>query len=173
LTDEVASHTLLQEEKMFTPAIIWLIIGLIFIASEFFVPGFVIFFFGSGAILTAILTAFIPFVNSSIILQTLIWLGASVFSLCFLRKHFAKIFKGRLQRPEQKEVEDSGKKATVIKAITPERPGRIRFQGTSWRAASYTESFKPGDTVDILKKEGFTFIVSKKILPGFIEPDDE
>ncbi|MBA7583022.1 hypothetical protein ES708_24960 [subsurface metagenome] len=158
---------------MATPAIIWMIIGFIFIAAEFFIPGFVLLFFGSGAILTAILIVFIPLINNSIILQTIIWLGASIFSLCFLRKHFAKIFKGRLQEHEQEEMEDSGKGATVIKAITPEKPGRIRFQGTSWRASSYTESFKPGDTVDILKKEGLTFIVSKKILPDYIEPEYE
>ena len=39
---------------------IWAILGLLLILLEFFVPQFVIFFFGVGALLTAAITALVP-----------------------------------------------------------------------------------------------------------------
>ena len=39
---------------------IWAILGLLLILVEFFVPQFVIFFFGVGALVTAAVTALVP-----------------------------------------------------------------------------------------------------------------
>ncbi len=61
--------------------------------------------------------------------------------------------------------------AKVTEEITPEQPGRIHFQGTSWKAISFTESFKPGETVEILKEDGLTMIVTKSIMNLTFEED--
>ena len=135
------------------------------VGSELLIPGFVIFFFGLGSLVTGILTAVIPGLKSSFILQVLIWLGSSALSLFTLRKYFARVFKGRLVSGVKTD-DFAGQKAAVIESIDPVKPGRIRFQGTSWRAVSYTESFQPGETVEILEKENLSFVVTKSIIGG-------
>jgi membrane protein implicated in regulation of membrane protease activity len=141
---------------------VWAVLGLLFILSEFFIPGFVIFFFGAGALLTTLLTALVPGLNSRLPLQILIWLASSGLSLAFLRRYFSRIFKGSLLESEEDKY--SGEKARVIEAISPEEPGRISFKGTSWKAVCYDESFAEGETVEILKREGMVFVVTGSIL---------
>ncbi len=145
-----------------SPPFLWSLLGLLLISAEMFIPGFVIFFFGSGAVITGFLSALIPGLSTNFALQGIIWILSSVLSLSFFRKKFAKIFKGTLLN---KEIEtDVGNKAEVIEAITPDKSGRVRYQGTSWKAVSYTESFDIGTEVDIIKEDNLTFIVSETIL---------
>ena len=141
----------------------WFLLGLIFMASELAIPGFVIFFFGMGAVVSGIFTSIFPFLRSSIVWQVLIWLAASGLSLFSLRKYFSKIFKGRF-RGKEGETQFAGSKAEVIEDIRPEKPGRVRFQGTSWKAVSDTESFEKGQEVEILKLEDLAFVVTKSLL---------
>ncbi|MEA1912089.1 MAG: NfeD family protein [Spirochaetota bacterium] len=145
-----------------SPSFLWSLLGLLLIAAEMVIPGFVIFFFGSGAIITGFLSVLIPGLSSNFVLQGLIWILSSVFSFVFFRKKFAKIFRGTILNKEINS--DLGHTVKVIESITPEKPGRVRYQGTSWKAISYTESFKPGEMVDIVKEENLTFIVSSTIL---------
>lgn len=144
-------------------SIFWAIAGIVLIISEFFIPGFVIFFFGAGALLNALLTAVIPPLASSVLIQVLVWLGFSGLSLFTLRKYFSRIFKGRLLNGFS-STDKAGTKVEVVEDIGPGKVGRIRFQGTTWRAGSDTESFKAGETVEILKKEGLTFVVTRSLL---------
>jgi inner membrane protein len=140
---------------------IWLIVGLILIGLEFAVPGFVIFFFGAGAILTAIATWLIPGLDADIPLQIFIWLLTSFLSLGFLRRFFRGTFRGKLIESDDEE-EFRGKLATVTEAIRQNHPGRVHFQGTTWKAVTYDEPVKPGDVVEIMKKENLTLIVSRR-----------
>ena len=96
------------------------------------------------------------------VLQILIWLGASGLSLALLRRYLSRVFKGGTLIEDGSEP--SGKSAEVIKAISPDKPGRIRFEGTTWIAESYTESLQPGDAVEILEQNGLTMIVTGSIL---------
>lgn len=155
---------------MFNAFIFWMIAGILLIASEMLLPGFTIFFFGMGALLTGILSALIPGVKDSFTLQVLIWAASSITSFAFLRKYLARIFKGTLIDDHTGEDHDSGKLATVIELITPDIPGRIRYKGTSWKAISFDKEFAPGEKVEILKKEGISYIVSE-IDPGTEIPD--
>ncbi|TFH06505.1 MAG: NfeD family protein, partial [Spirochaetales bacterium] len=132
---------------------------------------FVVFFFGLGALLTSLLVAVVPPIAGSIPLQVLIWLGFSTVSLFGLRRVFSGWFKGR-RFGEGDTREYIGKPAKVIEAITPDHPGRIRFGGTTWVAESYTESFNTGDRVEILARDGMTFIVTDSI-SGLPPPLDE
>ena len=142
---------------------IWAILGILLIGSEFFIPGFVIFFFGLGAVLNALLTAIIPIIRNSIPLQMILWLATSSISLFGLRRYFAKAFRGRLITgiDDQSVV---GSTAVVVEEIAPDRPGRIKFQGTTWTAKSYDEILPAGRTVEILQKDGLTFTVTSSLL---------
>jgi len=139
---------------------LWAILGLLFIVLEFLIPGFVIFFFGAGAVLTSILTAIIPFLQGKFLLQIAIWLASSVISLFALRRYFPKSFRGTVLNPD-KDTTDSGAMATVAEKITPKKPGRIKYQGTTWNAECYEGEFSEGETVEILQKKNLTYIVKK------------
>lgn len=149
-------------ELLTNPSFIWGLAGFILLASEMFVPGFVIFFFGSGALLTAIAAAILPPVGASFGLQGLIWGASTVFSLVFLRRRFSRIFHGTVLNPSR--IEDLGKSAVVSERISPEKPGRVRYQGTTWKAVSYTETFEEGEKVSIIQEEGLTLVVSAQFL---------
>lgn len=151
--------------------LIWLIGGFILIFLEFVVPGFVIFFFGAGAILTGLLTWLLPGLGSSVLLQTLLWLGTSSLTLGFFRRRLSPVFKGKtITAPDEIDAEeDIGLSAEVSKAIRPEKPGRIRLRGTTWEARSFDESFETGDRVEILKREGMVYYVTKSLVDFDIE----
>ena len=142
--------------------IIWLIGGFILLVSEFFLPSFEVFFFGIGALLTGLLTWLIPGIAGSAGLQIALWIGSSVLTLGVLRKKFSGIFRGTMIEGNSEEDTDAGLVAEVTEAIAPEAPGRIKIHGTTWQARSYDEFFSPGDRVQILKKEGMTYYVSKE-----------
>lgn len=145
-----------------SPPFLWSLLGLLLISAEMFIPGFVIFFFGSGAIITGFLSVLFPGISTNFALQGIIWILSSGLSFGFFRKKFAKIFRGTILN--EKIDTDLGHTVKVIEKITPEKPGRVRYQGTSWKAISYTESFEPGTRVDIVEEKNLTFIVSSTIL---------
>lgn len=142
---------------------LWFTLGLIFILSELFIPGFTIFFFGCGAILTGISGLFIPYVADSYILQLIIWLTSSILSLIFLRKKFSSTFIGKLHQNQTDSF--YGKNAKVTSEIGPGTTGRIRIRGTTWNAESINnQQFITGESVIILSRkesESLTFIVDK------------
>lgn len=142
-------------------SIIWAIIGVLLMGAEIFIPGFVIFFFGLGAIATAILSL-LPVIGGSFLLQALLWVAASLGTIGLLRKKLPKIFKPKLL--SKKADEYIGRKAVVIERVSPEKPGRIKIEGTTWKAISDTETIEKGEEVEILHKENLTFTVTKSIL---------
>jgi inner membrane protein len=148
------------------PAFLWGVLGVVLIAAELLIPGFVIFFFGMGALVTALLSGIIPAVGSGFGWQGLIWGAASVGSLIVLRRRFSKTFRGTVFNPISNR--DVGKSAAVTEPISPENPGRVRYQGTTWKAVSYTESFGPGERVEIIKEENLTLVVTTP----FLEKED-
>jgi inner membrane protein len=153
--------------------LIWAILGLLFVVAEFVVPEFVIFFFGIGALLNSVLTALVPSLAASIPLQILTWLGLSAATLFSLRKYISGWFKGR-RFDEDDQAEWTGRAAKVTQAIGPDTPGRISLNGTTWVAESYHESFQPGERVEVLRREGTRFLVTKSLtgLPELDEADD-
>ena len=139
-------------------AFIWGVIGVLLIAAEMVIPGFTIFFFGAGALLTALIALVLPLVAGSFTAQITLWAASSILSFVFLRHKFRKIFGGTLlnRMPE----EGVGEKVLVIEDITPEKPGRVRYRGSSWKAMSLTECFSAGNTVEIVESSGLELTVT-------------
>ncbi|MDA3951692.1 MAG: NfeD family protein [Spirochaeta sp.] len=144
--------------------LIWAVIGLLLILSEFVVPQFVVFFFGVGALLNAALLALLPGLSDRIPLQLLIWAGTSGLSLALLRRYAARWFKGDEQHTDTDT--DAGRTAVVLEEISPDSPGRINFHGTSWRATAFDETIAPGETVTILTKDNLSYTVTAGTLVG-------
>lgn len=143
---------------------IWIALGAVFIISELFIPGFTIFFFGCGAVFTALISLIIPSVGSSSLWQIIIWMTTSILSLIFFRNRFTSAFKGRLHRDETENF--IGKEARVIEEVSEEKSGRISIRGTSWKAESIDGgTFYNGETVIIdsrKESESLTFYIRKK-----------
>lgn len=143
---------------------LWFLLGIVFIISELFIPGFTIFFFGCGAILTGIVGLVIPQVASSYVLQLIIWLSSSILSLIFLRKKFSNTFSGKIHKNQTENF--YGKTATVIDEISKGKTGRISIRGTTWNAETEDDQkFFSGDNVIIIRRkesESLTFIIEKK-----------
>jgi len=137
------------------PEIIWFLIGLVLLVLEFSAPGLIIAFFGVGAWVVALIALLF---DISLTTQLLIFLITSILMLTFLRKSLRKVFK--LDSFElQNELEDFlGHTAEVTVKISPNKPGKVELNGTSWEAESSTEIAK-GKTVKIIGRKSITFIV--------------
>ena len=152
---------------------IWAALGLVLIGAEFLLPSFVIFFFGAGGLITAALTALIPGLRESLPGQVMVWLGASTVTLFSLRHWLRGVFGGSVLQRGRDEEGFAGKQATVVEAISPQRPGRVRFQGTTWEARSYEGSFAPGVAVQIVKNDNLALVVTRAFSDEMLDEDGD
>jgi membrane protein implicated in regulation of membrane protease activity len=136
---------------------IWAVLGFILIGAQLFIPGFVIFFFGVGALVTALFSSFLP---GRLAIQVLIWLAASSLSLVLLKGWVTRVFRGRLLDLER---EERSPEAVVVERILPGVPGQVRYLGTTMRAESLEGTYEPGDRVTILQKDNLTCQVTRSL----------
>lgn len=137
------------------PERIWFLIGFIMLLLEFALPGLIIFFFGLGAWIVAVICFF---VDISIKLQLIIFIMASLLLLITLRQWTGKIIVGR--RSQARLSEFVGEKAVVTRQIDPDTGGRVEFQGTSWPAEA-DEQISEGAVVEVIGKNNITLKVKK------------
>ena len=94
------------------PELVWFIIGLALFLLELVLPGFVIFFFGVGAWVTALLCLI---ADPGINLQAIVFAVTSVLSLVLLRKMIQKrFFYSKDELSKQVEDEFTGKEAVAL-----------------------------------------------------------
>jgi membrane protein implicated in regulation of membrane protease activity len=141
------------------PELLWFLIGLVLFLIELVVPGFIIFFFGFGAWVTALIClVFHPGTN----LQIIIFAITSVLSLLILRKMImSKFFYSKSNSYESVEDEFTGKEGTALIDFGNGKKGKVEFKGTTWNAESDSE-IKEGQTVIILEKQNFSLFVEPK-----------
>ena len=141
------------------PEVFWIVIGLIFLALEFAITGFFIFFFGIGACVTGIVCLL---GNPGVNLQIIIFLTVSVLSLLAFRKMIKKAF-FFAEDEESKNIENefSGRNAVAITDFDDTNRGRVEFKGTSWTAQANTP-VKTGQVVKIIDKDGIILKVELK-----------
>lgn len=142
-------------------AVVWAILGLVFLFCEFFIPGLVIAFFGVGALITALTTWMGITPNTS--LQLLVFMISSLLLLGLLRKYVKRTFLG-----SAKNVDDMpnfnveiGKIVPVVEFIQPgEVGGKVRYNGAPWSARA-SGPIAPGESVKITGCDNLTLIVEK------------
>jgi membrane protein implicated in regulation of membrane protease activity len=142
------------------PELLWFLIGLILFLLELVVPGFIIFFFGVGAWVTALVCLIAsPGAN----LQLIIFGVTSFLSLIALRKLIQKkFFYSKGNNSEAVEDEFTGKEGVAISDFGKSIKGKVEFKGTRWNAESESE-IKEGQAVIIIKKESLVLKVEPKI----------
>lgn len=138
--------------------LLWGILGFALVGAHIAFNQLEFLFPAIGAILVALITAFVPGMDQQLWLQIGLWLAFSVTSLVLFRTKFRKSFQGRVIKDSRDEF--SGQKAVIVEPVAPGQPGRIRFQGTTWNAVSETEELAEGAEVTILEKTGLGFTVT-------------
>jgi len=146
---------------MINPALYWLVIGVMLFFLELAVPGFILFFFAVGALLTALAAWLFPL---SLAWQLALFITTSLIALFGLRN----IIQKRLHPPStagEEEDKDvmlavAGEKGVVCMAIIPPAEGRIKYSGTTWRAAA-DEKIDEGEIVAIVAQKGLVIHVEK------------
>ena len=141
------------------PELFWFILGLGLFLLELVMPGFIIFFFGLGAWVTALVCLIgHPGVNLQIILFAI----SSTLLLIALRKIIQKKFlNSKGTRSDDVDDEFTGKEALAKSDFGGIKQGKVEFKGTSWTAES-TSEIKEGQRVVIIKKDSFKLIVELK-----------
>jgi len=141
------------------PELLWFLIGLALFLLELVVPGFIIFFFGVGAWVTALICLM---GNPGINLQIVIFAVVSVLSLMALRRMIQrKFFYSKGNKSEAVEDEFTGKEGIAITDFGKDKKGKVEFKGTIWNAESDSE-IKEGKAVIIIKIENLVLKVEPK-----------
>lgn len=142
-------------EDFFNSAVTWFVIGLAFFLLEFVVPGFILFFFGIGAWLVAIVSLF---TDVSINVQLVLFISSSVITVVLFRNWVKNKLGMNKPGPELLEDEFIGKTALAETSISPGKNGKVEFKGASWDASS-EDVINEGDQVLITDYRSILLIV--------------
>ena len=132
---------------------LWLLGGIILVASELFLPGLVAVFLGLGAMLVALLR-WLGLVDSLAYSFTA-WFVSSLALLVVLRSTLQRLFPSETSfTPLEEDTDLFGAVAEVVETVSPSHAdGRISFQGPTWPATSDAAELLPGAKVTILYRE--------------------
>lgn len=145
-------------------AVLWLALGLFMVGMEIIVPGFVLFWFGIGGILTA-LAAWLNILKDPISQSIFFFLSSLVFVSIyfgFLKKYFKKSSSHDDRDPTLTEL--SGK---CTSPIAPGKPGRVKLNKafhsiTEWGAES-ADTIEAGEEITVVEADGVSLIVKKSV----------
>lgn len=136
----------------------WFILGLFFLFMELAVPGFVIFFFGIGAIITAAMTWLLP--ESSLVAQGLCFSLCSIVALVIGRFWIMPKFKRPAAESEADPDGIVGSAVEVVSAIEPPRAGRVLLHGAEWTAKA-AKPIAKGTVVTVTARDNITLTVTE------------
>jgi membrane protein implicated in regulation of membrane protease activity len=147
---------------MLDPALYWLIIGVMLFVLELVLPGFVLFFFAAGAMLTALVAWLVP--TTSIAMQLGLFIVASLGTLLSLRGVIQQRFFAAAPSTEGEDVDRQmavpGDRGVVCNTIVPPAEGRIKYSGSSWRATA-DERIEEGEIIAVVRQKGLVIHVEK------------
>lgn len=144
------------------PSLYWLIIGVMLLFMELALPGFVMFFFGLGALITSLVSWLMPL---EIAWQLGLFIVASLASLLLLRNAMQKLL-FRKQKVQDEEPDEDvvlaapGGKGVVSQTIAPPAEGRIKYNGSFWRATA-DDYIAEGEIIEVVKQNGLVIHVQK------------
>lgn len=143
------------------PGLYWLIIGVMLFFLELALPGFVLFFFALGALVTA-LAAWLFAI--SVVWQLGLFIVASLVSLFTLRNFIQKRFLGseetELEDVDELKIAVPGRQGIVSIAIVPPGEGQIKYSGSFWRATA-EEVIEEGEVVVIVEQKNLIVHVER------------
>ena len=143
---------------MFSPVIWWTIVGVGLMLLELAIPGLVLFFFGLGALFTALFVWLLPM---PLAVQLLIFTAASLIFLFGLRRWMKPVFTGNARAKDSYSEGMVGQEARVLTAILPDEAGRVELNGTTWKAEA-DEELEIGEAVVVVDHRSLTLVVKRK-----------
>jgi len=145
----------------FSP-IVWLAIGIIIMACEIIMPGFIIFWFGAGGVLTA-LFIFIGIIPADAAEWQWIFFFLSSSALLGLWQFFFRKKFNADVVDESRDATMNRLKGRATAKISPGIPGEVELYSSyhgikKWQAAS-TEVIEAGEEVEVSDANGIKLIV--------------
>ena len=143
--------------------ILWTVLGVILIIAEVFTPGFVLLWFGIGA-LAAALAGLVGV--SSLTVQFLIFITVSVALTAASRTLFVNYFSRKRSGSDLKTGVDAlpGKVGTVVSSSRGAlHEGAVKVYGSTWTAypAEGEEPLEAGDRVTVERVQGASIFVRR------------
>ncbi len=136
-------------------SVIWVLIGFAFFLLEFVIPGFILFFFGVGAWIVALLSFFF---DIDLNIQIFLFIASSGLSVVFFRKWVRAKLGSYAEVPMVLEDEFIGKRAVAETSFGMGKHGKVTFKGTSWDAETEDE-IAAGEDVVITATRSIVLIV--------------
>ena len=138
---------------------IWLIVALICFIMEIFVPSFVLFNFGIGAVIGS----FAAGLNLSLEWQIVLFSGGTMMSFFLVRPAMKRFAYKRTEGFKTNMEAMVGRQATVTEEISNENNrGRVSLDGDNWQARSLSnETILAGTIVEIVQLNSIILIVKK------------
>jgi inner membrane protein len=142
---------------VFSPGLIWFLVGIGFFVFELLLPGFILFFFGIGAWCVALILAVMDVPQA---IQLVVFLLASILSLALLRSKLHSVFVGDVSSTEgiSSAVQAPATTGTITQAIIPPATGRVQYSGSFWSAKA-DQVITEGTVVVIVEKAGLMLTV--------------
>jgi len=144
----------------FSPELIWFLVGLALVLSEFMIPGIILVFFGLGAWITAVASwlGLTPGLSA----QLLTFAASSLVLLALLRSRFRNRLTGYVgdDHDPSRNIDDfTGQTVQVIEEIGPDnQEGVVEFKGAHWKARSIS-SIHTGEKAVITGVDGIALLV--------------
>ena len=138
---------------------IWLIVAGVCFIIEMATVGFFVFWFGVGALISMIVSLFIP---ESIPIQCAVFVVTSVI-LLFLTKPLVNKFTKKDKKIDTNSYSIIGKKGIVTQDINPiHSVGLVKVSGEVWSAKTADGSLiEKGNEIKVLKIDGVKVVVEK------------
>jgi membrane protein implicated in regulation of membrane protease activity len=136
---------------------LWLILAFICLIMEIFIPSFILFNFGIGAIVGSVVAG----LGLSVEWQIVLFSAATLASFLLIRPVVIKYAYRKSHNIATNADGMVGKKARVVEPIDNlNNKGRVTLDGDDWLARSLSdETVEAGKFVEIVKIESITLIV--------------
>lgn len=144
-----------------TPAVLFLLIAVVFIATELLVMQFSIFWFfimGLGALAASLVAWLFPGLSWTVVTGLFVVMSAASAGVLL------PILKRWQKKPAVLAGHDAiGQEVEVLQTVSATSSGRVMWSGAEWpaRTVSGEADFQIGDTVIIRQVEGITLIVGR------------
>ncbi len=140
------------------PILIWFLIGAFLILLEFVAPGFVVIFFGVGAVITS-LACWLGLADA-VPTQIMIFCISSLTCLFGMRKYVKRWFVGEsnIKEGDIYSIFVGQSVKVVIGIPGGAARGKVELNGSDWNAIS-AEPHEAGDMVTIIERSGLILVV--------------
>ncbi len=136
----------------------WLVFGAILVFLEFVLPGLIVVFLGAAALIVgwALHVGWL----SGLLESISAWFVVSLVLIISLRSFCYRLMPGETETHSTDEDFDAfGKVVEVVQDLEPNKPGRIRFQDSTWPAICYGETIPSGQKAKIVTRDNLMWVV--------------